>query len=397
MDERAQKLLVQYGLSDRESLVYLQFLAHGRLSAGEVAKGLQLRRMEAYRITKRLADLGIVEAIPGKPLRYSPKPIEEVVAKMMDEQMKKLQEMEKDRAEVISLGKSLPAVAKTTSEYRFKMIQGREQIYNQVERMINGSTSSLDMVLTRNDLVQLHLLGASEAIATAQKRRVMTRIIGVVDHETVEATERMARVSEFRHSEDFSIGRLVIADGGQILVSLVLDDSQGRRNERDIAIWTDSETYAGMMQSMFEKAFSAGTVAGDRLKELKTGRRVLERRKAIIDVLKAALPVEGWQVEAPGLVKGVSGNDYEFDVVLTLKGKAFAVEIIIGNNEAAIRDSIIAGIMKGLEIKTARLLVLASPYAGEELGKLAGLLGVTLIDGGDAVNSVSRLRREISS
>jgi sugar-specific transcriptional regulator TrmB len=396
MDERAQKLLVQYGLSDRESLVYLHFLSHGRLSAGEIAKGVQLRRMEAYRIIKKLAGSGIVEATPGKPLRYSPKPIEEVVGRMMDEQMKKLQEMEKGREEVISLGRSLPAVTRAASEYKFRMIQGREQIYRQVQRMVAGASSSLDMVLTRNDLVQLHLLGAREEIGEAKKRRVKTRIISVVDPETVEATENMMRVCEIMHSDDFSIGRLVISDKNQILTSLVLDDSQGRRNERDVAIWTDSRTYADMTRSMFEKAFSASTASEEKLRELKTGRRVQERKRAIVDVLKAALPVEGWQVEIPGHVRGLSGTDYEFDAVLTLKNKVFAVEIIIGNKEATIRESIIAGIMQGLDIKGARLVVLASPYTGSELGKLASLVGVTLIDGGHTVNSVSRLRKEIS-
>ena len=42
MDERAQKLLTQYGLSDRESLVYLNLLANGKQSAGELAKAVQM-------------------------------------------------------------------------------------------------------------------------------------------------------------------------------------------------------------------------------------------------------------------------------------------------------------------------------------------------------------------
>src|SRR5712692_698825 len=103
LDERAQKLLGQYGVSDREALVYLRLLARGQLSAGEIAKAVQIRRMEAYRIVKRLADSGIVVAKPGNPVKYTGKPIEQVVAMMMDRQMKRLEEMERGRDEVISL------------------------------------------------------------------------------------------------------------------------------------------------------------------------------------------------------------------------------------------------------------------------------------------------------
>jgi len=79
LDERAQKLLTQYGLTDRESLVYLSLLANGRQSAGEIAKAVQIRRMEAYRIIKKLADSGVVIAAPGNPVKYTGEPIEQVV------------------------------------------------------------------------------------------------------------------------------------------------------------------------------------------------------------------------------------------------------------------------------------------------------------------------------
>ena len=88
--------------------------------------------MEAYRIVKRLADSGIVVATPGNPVKYTGKPIEQVVAMMMDRQMKKLEEMERGRDEVISLGRTVPAPTRPDEKYSFRMIQGREQIYSQV-------------------------------------------------------------------------------------------------------------------------------------------------------------------------------------------------------------------------------------------------------------------------
>src|ERR1700756_3904560 len=102
---------MQYGLSDRESLVYLNLLVQGQQSAGEIAKAVQIRRMEAYRIIKRLADSGGVGATPGNPVKYTGEPIEQVVAMMMDRQVKKLDEMEKGRAEVVSLGRTIPQAA----------------------------------------------------------------------------------------------------------------------------------------------------------------------------------------------------------------------------------------------------------------------------------------------
>ena len=53
----------------------------------------------------------------------------------------------------------------------------------------------------------------------------------------------------------------MLADNDQVLVSLVLDDVVGRKNERDVAIWTNSGDYAGTMLPMFDKAFAGSADA----------------------------------------------------------------------------------------------------------------------------------------
>ncbi|HYW83098.1 MAG TPA: hypothetical protein VFB30_07580 [Spirochaetia bacterium] len=190
----------------------------------------------------------------------------------------------------------------------------------------------------------------------------------------------------------------MLADDDQALVSLVLDDEvSGRKNERDVAIWTNSGDYAGTMVPMFEKAFSGSVDARDRLRELKTGKKAEERTRAMIDILKASLPLEGWSVEAPGRLKGESGAEYEVAAVLGLGSKGFAIEVVMGNDEESVREKIIAAIMKGIEIKSPPLVVIASPYTGDELQRLAKLVGVLLIDGADPVAAAGRLRKEVSA
>ncbi len=395
MDERAVKLLTQYGLSERESSIYLHLLANGSRGAGDIAKAVQLRRMEVYRIVKALSERGMVAASPGKPVKYAPEPIEAVIALLMDQQMKKLRDMEEARPELLTVGKTVQRLPESAAESRFKMVQGREQIYSQMERMIDSATASLQLVLTRNDLVQLHLLGAGERFRNAIKRGVTLKLLSSVDLKTVEAVESLPKGSEMRHSDDFAVGRMLISDGSQILVSLVLDDTQGRKNERDIAIWTDSSNYAEMMRLLFQKAFSGSLPSEERVREIKGGRKIEERSKAIADVIKATLSVEGWQVEAPGSLTGISGAPFIFPVVLKKGNRVIATDVVLGHSEAAAREQIIASLMKGLEIKSGKLFVVASPYSDDELAKLADLVGVNLVDGSDTVEAVSEIRKRI--
>jgi len=396
LDERAQKLLMQYGLTERESLVYLSLLSKGRQSAGEIAKAVEIRRMEAYRIIKRLADAGVVVAAPGNPVKYTAEPIEQVVAMMMDRQMKKLDEMEKGRAEVVSIGRSMAQVGETTKEeYSFRMVQGREQIYAQVLRMVAGASSSVEMVLTRNDLVQLHVMGLAETLKEAKKNGVRVRVISVCDGQTAEAVDALSKSSEVKHSDDFLKSRMVVIDKVQVLVSLVLDDVTGRKNDRDVAIWTNSGDYAGTMLPMFTKAFAAGSDAKERLHELKTGKKGEEKARAMIDILRASLPLEGWKVEAPARIKGVSGAGYDVSAKIEAGGKSYALEVVMGGSAESTRGNLIAAIMEGIDIKSPSLIVIGSPFTGDELDRLANLMGVVLIDGTDPVVAATKLRKEV--
>jgi len=98
--------------------------------------------------------------------------------------------------------------------------------------MVPAAEKSIEMVLTRNDLMQLHLLGLAESLKEAKKRGVKLRIITVLDHQTTEASEALLRTAELRHSEDFAKSRIFVEDQDQVLVSLVLDDVVGRKTTR---------------------------------------------------------------------------------------------------------------------------------------------------------------------
>src|SRR5207245_2116837 len=152
LERRAADLLELYGLSEREALVLLHIVKRGSSSAGEIAKALQLRRVEAYKLVKELAE---------------------------------------------------------------------------------------------------------DNLNQAADRGTKVRLISRVDESTMEAAEGLSNRCELRHSNVTTLGRLSVADTSQTLISLVLDKSLGKRNAKDVAIWSDSGDFAGMMGSLFDTAYRA--------------------------------------------------------------------------------------------------------------------------------------------
>ncbi len=266
LERRATDLLELYGLSEREAMVFVHILRNGSSSAGEIARTLKLGRVEAYKLVKKLTESNLIHASAGKPVTYSVQSLESFTSAMAEVQKQKLKGMELARGELIYLTRNLPRNDSKASNQRFRMIQGREQIYNHLARMVMASTRSVDLIFTRNDLVLSNIVGITDSLNQVADRGSRVRVISHVDESTMEAVEGLSGRCQLRHSNVTSIGRLEIADASQTLTSIVLDGSQGMKNEKDVAIWSDSRDYASLMSSLFETAFNASSPVDGRIR-----------------------------------------------------------------------------------------------------------------------------------
>ncbi|MDG6938341.1 MAG: hypothetical protein JRN42_07390 [Nitrososphaerota archaeon] len=396
MDERLVELLGIYGLNEREARTFVFLTKNGACGAGDLAKAVGIRRMEAYRLLKRLLDRGIVVSTAGKPIKYQAETLDGVLSLLTDEQKGFVRRMEGARSELAGLWKQLPRAPKESFEQRFRIIQGREQIYNSMGKMAELASSSLELVLTRNDVIQAHVLGIADKLVEAARRGVKVRVVAPVDGSTLEAMERLAKSTDLRHSDDAPRSRLVIADGVQTLVSLVLDDSKGLKNDRDTAIWTDSKDYAETMEGLYRVSFERAEAAAGRLAQVRGQVKFEERIAAMVAVVRNALADDGWSVEAPGTIRGGSGSDFEFAAVLTgPDGRKFGLDVVFGQRGSPVAERITASALKKLDLRDAGLVVIASPAPDEQTKALATLLGVSLVDGTDAVDAAAAVRSSV--
>ena len=397
MDERLVELLGIYGLSEREARTFIFLTRNGACGAGDLARAIGIRRMEAYRLLKRLLERGIVVSTAGKPIKYQAETLDGVISLLTDEQKDFVRRMEEARGEIAGLWKQVPRAPVESFEQKFRIIQGREQIYNAMAKMVELATESLDLVLTRNDITQAHVLGIGDKIVEAAKRGVKVSVVAPVDGATLEAADSLAKATELRHSEDAPRSRLLVADGSQTLVSLVLDDTKGAKNDRDVAIWTDSKDYAETMAGLYRVSFARAEDARERLARVRSQMRFAERTASMVAVVRDALSDHGWKVEAPGVIKGVSGAEFEFAAVLSGPDrKKFGLDVVFGHKGESVVEKVTAAALKKLELKDAGLVIVATPGPDEQTAGLARLLGVSVVDGSDAVDAATAIRNSVA-
>ncbi|MDG6919951.1 MAG: hypothetical protein JRN59_00290 [Nitrososphaerota archaeon] len=397
MDERIVELLGTYGLSEREARTFVFLTKNGACGAGDLAKAIGIRRMEAYRLLKKLLDRGVVVSTAGKPIKYQAESLDGVLSLLTDEQKGFVRRMQDAKGELSALWKQLPRSPKESFEQRFRIIQGREQIYNSMAKMAELAAGSLDLVLTRNDLIQAHVLGIADKLVAAARRGVEVRVVAPLDGSTLEAAEALEKSTDLRHSDDAPRSRLMVADRTQTLVSLVLDDSKGVKNDRDVAIWTDSKDYAETMEGLYRVSFEKAERAAGRLAQVRAQVRFEDKVAATVEVVRAALAEDGWKVEAPGTIAGGSGALFEFAAVLSGPDrKRVGLDVVFAQRGSPVADRIAASALKKLDLKDAGLVVIASPPPDEAAKALAELLGVTLVDGTDAVAAAAAVRSSVS-
>jgi hypothetical protein len=96
------------------------------------------------------------------------------------------------------------------------------------------------------------------------------------------------------------------------------------------------------------------------------------------------------------VIIGKSGASYGFPVTAEKGKRRVAVDIVVAKKEKETKDRVVQSVMKKLDISDVDIIVACAPGVGEEPGKLAQLLGVSLISVQDTIGAVAALRKILS-
>ena len=110
--------LLEYGLTETEGKIYIYVAKRGPSAAGEIARALTIRRGQTYNILKTLQEKGIVETVPGRPIRFSAIPLPKAIDALLEAHKQKERLMEKIKPELLSMWQlSLIHISEPTRPY----------------------------------------------------------------------------------------------------------------------------------------------------------------------------------------------------------------------------------------------------------------------------------------
>jgi len=263
----ATDALERVGLGRYEALVFVNLARAGAATAGEVARVSGVNRVQTYRALESLEARGLVEVTLDRPRRYAARALNDVFEMIADEKRSELEELGEVRKALVEAWPRLSGHTREPPSVRLQVIKGRAQIYRTLRQFVAGANEEVLAFTTTKGLQRSYRAGINEALLSAMRRGVKSRIAADVNAANAALMSRVAEHVPLRHVEH-QRARFILVDRTAILAFLIQDE-RTIRGDGETALWTNSPDFVKAHLEFFEKAWTAGMPAKVRLRALR--------------------------------------------------------------------------------------------------------------------------------
>ncbi len=368
-----------------------------RHSSRQIAKTLGIRRGQTYVILGALQEKGIVEAIAGKPTKFSGIPLPKALNVLVQAQKQKEQLMERLKPELLSMWETVaPAGTAESQEEKFQFLKGVESIYRKALELIDSSDKQITMVAPEKALYQADRFGVIERMKKAAKRKIAVRMIAEVTPRTKEIATELKEIN-MRTFVDHSPPHFLIADGKQIIFLTNPMESVDPREAN--AVWTSSSMLVRTMQSLFENMWSLEkTELGAVTPQLDKMEKATEAEKETMETLREKfadyLAASGFEVKKDYALVGGSGTEYTFSLAL-FRGNEKPIIMDLQLSSEPISSMRVAEFFaKRLDVEglISGATLVVRPKLDQEAQKLATFYHVKVTELGENIHSTESMK-----
>jgi sugar-specific transcriptional regulator TrmB len=269
--------LTEFGFSEDEAEIYVFLAAMGPTPARLVARRFDINRMKAYRTLKDLEERGYIQRIMGRPIKFVVEPIKNILDEQLVEARDKLEKMESNKGRIINEFERLSTSESPVSdEPRFRIYQGRQQVYELLAQMIDRVSSDISIITTPYDFLRFSLWGIDAMLINLSSEGKRVRVMTQVNESNIHEIEAIVDYIDIRHIDMPSPVRFVIVDGEEALNTVSMDDSMSMTTMEDTGLWTNAEGFSASMKAFIDSIWNLAPDANMIINSIRTGRKPQE-------------------------------------------------------------------------------------------------------------------------
>lgn len=278
-------MLQIFGLTTMQAQIFIYLTRMGASSVSTLSNALRTNRVNIYRNLKRMQNMGLVNVIPGKPMKFSAVPASAALEILLSSARNKVLEMESKYTQILEeLSRLSSQQEEYTIETKFRIHCGRRNVYSTIMQMLERSEREVCLLTTPTDLIRMTFYGLTDLLRRLSVRGVKIKILtNITDGRIASELKDYIRYAMLRHSDMDINTRFLIVDEKFAFTSLSLDDTADLDSENDSGFWTDSPHYAQSMKAFFEMSWHGAQDASIVIWHLKA-RKPLEKTKVFSGV-----------------------------------------------------------------------------------------------------------------
>ncbi len=227
-------------MDEFEGQIYLTLLRTGPITASALAKELSVDRAKTYRVIDKLSNEGFVSLSFSSPkmcIPIDPENALTIILEKKEHEVKKIRDIGK---KIIKRVKDTIVPHFGTNVPAFRIIQGTEKIYSNIEKILEVESEIIYIVTTSEDVAKMYHSYIPERISSFKKEGGMVRLIVDADDKQIISFLRRINATETRLGKLPSKGRMVVSKNNQMIISKVMDFAKHASNKSEYAIITNA-------------------------------------------------------------------------------------------------------------------------------------------------------------
>lgn len=253
--EKIKNELINFGLTANQSKVFIYLGKYGAKTASEISKALQLPRTETYHLVNSLQNLGLVTAELDHPTKYSVMEMRQAIETLVRQEQHRINSLAGKEKALSKLWEQVPFFVVETDESKsekMQLLHGMGPIINKIKEMTESSTESFKIYGSIPDILRFYHSDVFDWINGTPSN------LQLVISPFVKAPEFISELDQKKIRvivSDSDNKCFVVNDAKEVLIFM---RNATHPTRETFAWWSDSETLADMMTTLFDLSWEKG-------------------------------------------------------------------------------------------------------------------------------------------
>jgi sugar-specific transcriptional regulator TrmB len=280
-ENTVEKALQDFGLTEKETQIYIYLAKHGIQKGGEIAKKTKTAKAVVYRTLKILQRKGFAESTLESPVRFKAVPFESILDANIEAKHEEARLIETAKEDLLDDWNKLSRGEIESPIEKFVVIEGTRKIYNKMYQIIKQTKYQLSIIATVPGIMRSDRYGiVNEIINHPLKDKIKFRFLTDVTNADIGAIQflkkKLKSGADLR-GRNTELGakpfpRMIIRDQEEILFFITPSTNITSSKNEDTCLCTNCRSMIQAFSGVFEDLWFNSTDIEDRINEIESGK-----------------------------------------------------------------------------------------------------------------------------